>query len=286
MRACQTCYKDPAFLDFFFARVRPNAEAAASPAEVQRLLQLPHPPGADRRNGAPEEDTESLSGLASVPEWDARDWPAQLAGLQQHSDGTGGPGGASAGAGTDVGVGKATAERLAARIAQRAGYTYFSPCQGELNFIRPLEADGTAVVYRDLVSSTGVPASPSVSAGSSLASHLSLTWAGRRLEPFDPAALTLNPATGRMYHPSPRPLARAGLPVCALADSLVLSHMADALESLDDGDCNGSNDGSMLGNGPIAQLHWHGQTFPIHAFTPAPSRSATAVADTSAGSRA
>lgn len=213
-------------------RVEPNSHPEATLSEIQTVIN-----GSDASQG--NEDVRIGSGHADIPAWDALDWPERLL---VHAHGVSAP--------------KAQAERLAARMARRAGYTFFSPCMGELNFIRPVEADGTAVVYRDLVPTPARQKNKQSQKDDG--PDLALLWAGRRLEPFNPAKLTLNLQTGRMYHPSPRPLARAGVPVCALSDSLVLCHFADQLELVED-DRKGSSDSAPI----VARLHWRGKAHPL-----------------------
>ncbi|BGP36692.1 hypothetical protein JCM10450v2_000582 [Rhodotorula kratochvilovae] len=95
------------------------------------------------------------------------------------------------------------------------GYEFVSPCEGEMNYLRP-DSDGSGVVFQALEDGE-------------------LRYAGTLTQAFDPAAVRVDPSTGYLFHPSPTSRrskaapSRYG-PYSLLRSSLVIQHFAKSLE--------------------------------------------------------
>ncbi len=202
-----SCFKNADFLDFFYARLKPNpvrsrAEAerriAQDESELRALL--------DRFHSGPSSDRSepSRSGVRLPEDW------------------------------SDALSGKLSAQ-LACALAKSEGYDWISPCMGELNFIR---AEDAPIVYKELVlpsSSHSSSSSSSPSSDQEARSGAHLLWAGTRTSPFDPTSLFVHPATGRLYTRAPRLSARRSRAEtfgehALLSSALVLQHFAHALD--------------------------------------------------------
>merc|ERR1711939_97222 len=105
-----------------------------------------------------------------------------------------------------------------ARQLREQGFEFVSPCQGEMNYLRP-DKDGSGLVFQALEDGE-------------------LQYSGSMTMPFDPRALRVDPATGYLFHPSPLPPrtrrrqdapSRYG-PYSLLRSSLVIEHFAKSLE--------------------------------------------------------
>ncbi|GAA5926326.1 hypothetical protein JCM3775_000986 [Rhodotorula graminis] len=112
--------------------------------------------------------------------------------------------------------GQAEARRLRA-----GGYEFVSPCQGEMNYLRPDPA-GSGLVFQALEDGE-------------------LRYADSLSLPFDPQALRVDAATGYLFHPSPagsrrrRDAPSRYGPYSLLRSSLVIEHFAKSLELDEEG---------------------------------------------------
>ncbi|GAA6047196.1 hypothetical protein JCM3770_006946 [Rhodotorula araucariae] len=103
-----------------------------------------------------------------------------------------------------------------ARTLREEGYEFVSPCEGEMNYLRPDRA-GSGLVFQALEDGN-------------------LRYAGTLTLAFDPTALRVDPETGYLFHPSPISArrnkgasSRYG-PYSLLRSSLVVEHFAKSLE--------------------------------------------------------
>lgn len=134
-----------------------------------------------------------------------------------------------------------------ARQLREQGFEFVSPCQGEMNYLRP-DKDGSGLVFQALEDGGAFSSlflkprhPPRSRRGTPSGVHLScaeLQYSGSMTMPFDPRALRVDPATGYLFHPSPLPPrtrrrqdapSRYG-PYSLLRSSLVIEHFAKSLE--------------------------------------------------------
>ena len=142
--------------------------------------------------------------------------------------------------------------------AEHCDYPYVSPCQGELNYVKPAD---TPIVFGDLVRDPDTGA------------H-GLVYAATQRVDFDPSSLVLSVGSGRLYHPvSHRMLdksarARHGERPPASRMALLKSHLttriAQSIRQREGG--GGVGGGGDDDDDDVAlELEWEGERWPIRS---------------------
>ncbi|GAA5914225.1 hypothetical protein JCM8208_001525 [Rhodotorula glutinis] len=112
-------------------------------------------------------------------------------------------------------------DQAEARQLRADGYEFVSPCQGEMNYLRP-DREGSGLVFQALEDGE-------------------LRYAGSLSLPFDPQALRVDAVSGYLFHPSPTSSRRRRHapsrygPYSLLRSSLVIERFAKSLELDEEG---------------------------------------------------